>query len=258
MSTSPYAPPRDIQSLEECYFYHTMDIPGYGTVEGAWDLRGREDKYLGGVDVRGKRVLELGTASGCICYYMESRGAEVVGYDLSENQSWDLVPHRAHIEEAEFARFRQHIRHLNNGWWLAHRVFRSKARVAYGAVYDLPAELGRFDMCTFGSILLHLRDPLLALERAAALVTDTIVVTDRLPPTLPDGLSVSQARDERMAFFFPRADTLELYTWWFLTPGLLVEFVKILGFEDTTVTYHTQLGHGQEIDLFTVVGRRRT
>jgi hypothetical protein len=55
----PYADPRAIRSLSECLFYHSMEIPGYGLVEGQWDLRGRESAYLGGLDFAGKRVLEV-------------------------------------------------------------------------------------------------------------------------------------------------------------------------------------------------------
>ncbi|HEY4442105.1 MAG TPA: hypothetical protein VGN14_16725, partial [Candidatus Elarobacter sp.] len=68
--------------LEACYFYHTMELPGVGTVEGEWDLRTGVDAYLGGEELRGKRVLEIGTASGFLCFAMERRGAEVIGYDL--------------------------------------------------------------------------------------------------------------------------------------------------------------------------------
>ena len=82
-----YAEPRVVTELEECYFYHSMEIPGYGLVEGPWDLRGGVDDYLGGVDLNGKRVLEVGTASGFLCYTMEGRGADVVAYDLSDEQS---------------------------------------------------------------------------------------------------------------------------------------------------------------------------
>ena len=53
------AAPRDIENLEECHFYHTLDLPGFGTVEGEWDLRGRFDDYVGGVDLRGKTVLAI-------------------------------------------------------------------------------------------------------------------------------------------------------------------------------------------------------
>src|SRR5262249_7054365 len=76
----------------DCYFYHTMEIPGHGLVEGEWDLRAAADAYLGGVDFRGRRVLEIGTASGFLCFTMERRGAEVVAFDLSPEHAPDLIP----------------------------------------------------------------------------------------------------------------------------------------------------------------------
>ena len=36
-----YAQPRHVESLDDCWFYHTTDVPGHGTVPGNWDLRGR-------------------------------------------------------------------------------------------------------------------------------------------------------------------------------------------------------------------------
>src|SRR6185437_2501791 len=77
---SVYAPACDVRNVGECDFYHDMDIPGYGTFRGAWDLRGREDEYLGGVDFRGKRVLELGTANGALGFWMERQGGDLVCY----------------------------------------------------------------------------------------------------------------------------------------------------------------------------------
>src|SRR5947209_17361874 len=67
-----YAPPREVSSIADCHFYCVTDIPEHGTVGEAWDLRGKEQEYLGGVSFRGKRVLELGTASGFLCRWMES------------------------------------------------------------------------------------------------------------------------------------------------------------------------------------------
>jgi hypothetical protein len=93
MSVPFWVEPRIIDDINECYFYHTMDIPGHGLVKGNWDLRGKESEYLGHVDFQGKRVLEIGTASGHLCFSMEKMGAEVVAYDLSPKQDWDLVPY---------------------------------------------------------------------------------------------------------------------------------------------------------------------
>ncbi|MEE9185219.1 MAG: hypothetical protein V3U39_12205, partial [Acidimicrobiia bacterium] len=78
-----FALPREVTDINECYFYHSMDIPRHGAVDGEWDLREGVTEYLGGVDFAGKRVLEVGTASGFLCFHMESQGAEVVAYDLS-------------------------------------------------------------------------------------------------------------------------------------------------------------------------------
>src|SRR5262245_24126688 len=95
VQSSVWAVPRIIGSLEECEFYHTMDIPGYGLVVGQWDLRENVDTYLGNQDLRGKRVLELGPASGFLTFEMEKRGAAVVGFDLADGRKWDVVPHYA-------------------------------------------------------------------------------------------------------------------------------------------------------------------
>src|SRR5437764_915707 len=106
---APFAEPRTVTDLSACYFYHSMDVPGHGLVEGEWDLRTGISAYLGGVDVGGKRVLEIGTASGYVCFAMEQRGAEVVAQDLSPEQTPDIVPFaRADIEKA----IRDHRTHL--------------------------------------------------------------------------------------------------------------------------------------------------
>jgi hypothetical protein len=58
-----YATPRGV-TFEECYFYHHMDLPGVGEVGSGWDLRPTVDAYLGNLDFRGKRVLDVGAQAG--------------------------------------------------------------------------------------------------------------------------------------------------------------------------------------------------
>lgn len=114
MSTSPYAPERVVENLDDCLWHHTTDLPGHGLVEGQWDLRDGADNYAGGVDVSGKRVLEMGTASGYMCRHLESKGAEVVAYDLSEKQPWDVVPFAVIDVDAIIEQRQGLIRRLNN------------------------------------------------------------------------------------------------------------------------------------------------
>ena len=115
-----YAAPKLVASLDECDFYHVMDIPGHGVVGEEWDLRQTASQYLGDVNFKGKRVLELGTASGFLCFHMEKEGAEVVAYDLSVDHPWDFPPLSQYDYESHVESYREHTNRLNNAYWLAH------------------------------------------------------------------------------------------------------------------------------------------
>lgn len=258
-----YAPHREVVDLRDCDFYHTMDIPGYGHVEGQWDLRGREAQYLGGVQLKGKRVLEVGTASGHLCLYMERQGAEVVAYDLSPEQQWDLIPYsclgKLELQKMVLA-YKNHIRRLNDGWWLAHNANRSKANVAYGSVYSIPREIGLVQISTFGSVLLHVRDPFLALQRAASLTTETMVVAEansRRLRLLSWALRRAGLGLPLMAFAPPDPKACVADSpWWRISPNLVQSYLAVLGFEKSTVTYATlptAWGRGR---TYTVVAHR--
>ena len=40
-----FAEPLNVENIADCYFYHTMELPGYGVIEGEdWDLRGGVDE----------------------------------------------------------------------------------------------------------------------------------------------------------------------------------------------------------------------
>lgn len=257
-----YAQPRLINDLKDCYFYHTMDVPGYGHVEGEWDLRGSETEYLGRIPLKGKRVLEIGTASGGLCFHMERQGAEVVAYDLSEEQDWDIVPYARFGDEGyrqTVKERKEHIRRLNNGFWLAHRANGSHANVVYGSVYEIPKEIGQVDVSFFGSVLLHVRDPFLALQRASSLTRETVVVTDLSSRRLRYFSWMMRLLGIHRTFmlFVPNYRTRELNeTWWKLYPDLLKSFLGVLGFEESKVSYSTYKTKWGKKELFTLVAHR--
>lgn len=269
---SVYAPPREVASVDDCYFYHTMDIPGHGVVTGEWDLRGRENLYLGGFDFTGKRVLEMGPASGFLTRYMEQAGADVVAYDLSEDHSWDTVPFDGSDFEQLDKERREHIRRLNNGWWLSRNANNLSAQAVYGTVYTVPEAIGQVDVATFASILLHVRDPFLAVRTAARLVRETIIVTDIYPatdfhlvqpqlnsadPAIVTELPEESFGENKMVFMPQYWDKAYVDTWWMLSPTTVKRFLGILGFTETTVTYHfAPSGGNSRTMLYTVVAHR--
>ena len=262
---SIYATPRLVTDISECGFYHTIDIPGYGIVQGLFDLREGAREYLGNVDFKGKRVLEVGTASGFLCFYMESRGAEVVAYDLSEKDLWDIVPHYNIDYEERIKERRESARRLNNAYWLCHRAFDSSAKAVYGTVYTIPKEIGLVDISTFGAILLHVRDPFLALQNALQLTKETVIITDSfldLPGVIIDRLHLPVwlryflLRSPQMQFVPTPRKPRYADTWWRLSPEILRKMIAILGFEDSSVNYHWQRFKNRKVSFYTVVGHR--
>jgi hypothetical protein len=273
---APYASPRVVTDLDQCAFYHTMDLPGHGTIEGLFDLRGAVDEYLGGVDLRGKRVLELGTADGFLCFEMERRGAEVVAYDLSEAQRWDFVPSTGRSAVDLMDEYQRNVRRLNDAFWLAHRLCGSKARVVYGSLYDVPSSIGPVDVTTFGCVLLHVRDPFLALARGVPLARERVVVTEvlggiprrlmrlfasermralapwwRAVPTLAAPLASSSP------VFVPDARRPSpTPTWWSLGPRCIRRWLALLGFEQERLTYHFQKEAAGVVPMYTIVAKR--
>ena len=272
-----YVPPRKVESIEECDFYHCMEIPGDGVVKGKWDLRDGVDEYLGGVNFKGKRILEIGTASGFLCFEMEKRGGEVVSFDIGENAEWDVVPFIQYDYKGTIQRFKKFNEGLKNAYWYAHKAYNSKAKVIYGSVYDIPNSIGMVDIGTFCSILLHLRDPFRALQSGLRLVREKVIITDLAPShnfvySHRHFLRFISSLVQRYIFFqknafvqrkmaymelLPNFRTLEPKdAWWSLSPEIIVNFLGILGFEQTQITYHTQKFYGKNRRLFTVVGER--
>jgi hypothetical protein len=249
----PYAAPRTITDLGDCEFYHTIDLPGIGTIEGQWDLRSGLSAYLGGYAFSGKRVLDVGAANGLLSFFMEDQGADVVSFDLDTNGDWDFVPFfnwpPAHLADVLPGR-KLAIDRINNGYWYAHRLRQSKAKVVYGSVYRIPETIGPVDVAVYGSVLLHLRDPFLALQSGLRLVRETVIIAEPLRgQTVPT--------TEPYLGFLPDAKTVEPKdTWWDLRPEVVVRMIGVLGFENVTVTHHSQTYGDRQEPMYTVVGRR--
>ncbi len=239
-----YVNPVDISNIKDCNFYHTIDIPGHGTQVGSWDLRGGESNYVGNIDLNNKRVLEIGTASGAMCFYMESKGAEVVACDIPSNvedfKTWTIPRENHNIEEHV-----EKIDKVKNSYWFCHKAFNSNAKVIYHNACDVFPNIGRFDLATFGCVLLHMRDPFLALQNVAKL-TDTIIVTD-MNRNIPKNCMRFEAH-------------IDGNTWWTMSPTIIISFLKTLGFENIQTTEHRQkIKKQSQLDnsrMFTVIAKR--
>ncbi len=157
------APPTIRGSLEDVeLWYHTLELPGGVVTPGNFDLRGQVGK-LPWPDVTGKRCLDVATWDGFYAFELERRGAEeVIATDIPGHEDWDWpVSAREHHGEA----LASVVGEKGRGFELAREALGSGVTKREINVYDLnPEELGTFDVVVCGSLLLHLRDPIRALE----------------------------------------------------------------------------------------------
>jgi 2-polyprenyl-3-methyl-5-hydroxy-6-metoxy-1,4-benzoquinol methylase len=130
------------EAMSRYKFYHiipltqTLSTPGNPAYNPAQELF---MKHLKKLDLKGKRVLDVGCRDGLFSFAAESLGAaEVVGIDsdLSKPATEFLIP-----------------------------FFKSKVRMLQQNLYDLKAqELGFFDVILFPGVLYHLRYPFWGLK----------------------------------------------------------------------------------------------
>jgi hypothetical protein len=243
-------------TLDDCDWYHTTELPNGTVIFGMWDLKGRESDYLGNVSLRRTKVFEPGPASGYFTYWMEGQGAEVTCFEAGYDVGFEYVPPVDGTDSVAWqVEFMKHIARVNNSWWLQHRERTSTARIAYGDIYNLPEDLGTFDVSVFGSILLHLRDPFRALQQAAAHTEQTMVVTDFLHVGLED------PDDPLLRWGMDTASLGPSHSWWCLSPGAVARMLWRLGFGRTQVSHYVikrDFGAGpQDFPYFTVVAERR-
>jgi hypothetical protein len=255
MTTTPVLTPLP----EGCLFYHAMDLPGVGSIPGVWDHRATAEDYLGGVDFAGRRVLEIGPANGFFSFELERRGGRVVALELGDTSDWDRVPQVYFDDHLLQAALRANVSATQKAWAFAHARLGSRAESVRGTVYQAPELVDRVDVALLGNVLQHLRDPLLALARVAEVTTEAIVVSEAMWYDTPE------FRRTPCMMLIPRADVPEAnHSWWNVSPALVIETLKLLGFPRIRCEFHHQQFNGasleaaaaRQVSHFTVVGRR--
>ena len=155
------------------------------------------------------RCLDVGTWDGFWAFEMEKRGAaEVVAIDLDDEADLDWPPRRRPVKGSDPLIFRgQTPSHRRGDGFreLRSRLGSSVERVEL-SVYDAtPERLGSFDLVFCGSVLIHLRDQLLALERIASVCRGRFVSAeeyDRLTSLLPVAVNRWRGDDPSAVVFW--------------------------------------------------------
>jgi tRNA (mo5U34)-methyltransferase len=143
-------------------WYHTLELPGRVVTPGWFDLRPIVDR-LPWPDLRGKRCLDVATYDGFFAFEMERRGAaEVIATDIPDHEDWDW-PAAARAASGPALATMAGVK--GGGFEAARAALGSQVQKRVISAYHLePDAIGQFDFVVCGSLMLHLRDPVRALE----------------------------------------------------------------------------------------------
>lgn len=162
-------------------WYHTIELaPGLLT-PGWFDLRPIAPEVLPD-SLTGHRALDVAAFDGFWSLELQARGAsEVVAIDILDPREWDWpVGAGEQVVEAIAQR-----KGSGEGYDIVMKALGRDIERRAMSVYDLdPESIGKFDFVYVGSLLLHLRDPVRALERVRSVCTGQVVLVDSYDPLL--------------------------------------------------------------------------
>jgi tRNA (mo5U34)-methyltransferase len=201
-----------LDRANEIPWYHSIELAPGHTTKGMFDLEPFKHRYGLPDRLDGKRCLDVGTWDGYWAFEMERRGAQVVALDVDDERALDWPPRRRPKVFNETPR--------GTGFGLAREQLGSSVERVVCSIYDAaPERLGTFDLVFCGSVLIHLRDQLLALERIAGLCSPggTFISAeeyDRPTSLLPIPVSRYRAdRDADVVFWLPSIRAWKRMLW---------------------------------------------
>jgi tRNA (mo5U34)-methyltransferase len=205
-------------------WYHTIELAPGVTTPGIVDVRPVVSRVPIPFSLTGKRVLDVGTWDGFWAFEMERRGGEVHAVDVPDPYRWDW-PARARIRESYDGGKEnlETIKRNGNGFPIAREALGSSVERHEMTVYEIsPETVGHFDFVFVGSILLHLRDPIGALERIRSVARGEVVINDCVEYVLSKLL-----RHTPMT----RLDAEDRVWWWQPNLAALHSMIEQAGFE---------------------------
>jgi 2-polyprenyl-3-methyl-5-hydroxy-6-metoxy-1,4-benzoquinol methylase len=211
-----YASQFGVPGLNTFFWHHSIDLKDGIVTPGDYDYRHSLHAFQFPDDMRGMKVLDVGSATGFFAFEFERRGADVYSVELPSLLDWDMIAserdqivrhlmayHDASSPEEAYRR------HLNGPFEFCHQRRNSSVKRVYSTIYDLRSELfdgQKFDVVFLGDILLHLFAPLMALNVIAPLCKHQLIVTSDVMPGIGVPLLkfVAASQDARSWWSFSR------------------------------------------------------
>jgi len=193
--------------VQEIKWFHTIDLGG--VVTPGLDDSPAKLADLALPDLAGKSVLDIGSWDGFFAFEAERRGARRVL--ATDSFSWSGANWGSKA-----------------GFELAREALGSRVEDEYVDVMELaPEHVGTFDVVLLLGVLYHMRHPLLALERAAAVTRERLI--------LETHVDIPFARRPVAAFYPGDELNHDDTNWWGPNAAAVEGMLRAVGFREVVV-----------------------
>ena len=204
------------------FWYHKIELP-FGIITPGWAPLNR-DAYRIPASLAGKRILDVGAWDGYWTFESLKRGAMQA---LAIDDFTDFLGCLEHKDRKAWETFDTCRNILGYGTWQCPRLDMS--------VYDVRQELvGAFDVVFCFGTIYHLRHPLLALDRLAAVCREEIYIESAILDDFSPyrgGFGHGYQDGQSVMEFYPEDQYgSNITNWWVPTLECLMQMVKAAGF----------------------------
>lgn len=249
--------PWEKPSVKDCYWYHTMTFPNGEQIRGSWSIPDFP-AYVGGYDLNGKTVLDIGTASGCLAFNAEKAGAIVTGLDAESVREFRHLPFAASPSYIDRKASREvwtekNLQPIKRSWWYGWHSFGSKAECIYAPHEELYDWDRRFDVVMAGAIIEHLSDPVYAIGAWARVAREAVLIPF---------VDVVNSQELLMRTMTSWDDPRMHHVWWQLSYGMYKKLFSNLDFDiefkPSWAIHNDDAGGPQRVERVSLIARRRS
>ena len=215
---------RNVAAIQS--WYHRIDLGDGIETPGHFRMSDYLDYYHLPESMEGMRVLDVGASTGYFAYEFERRGAEeIVGIELPSWGAHDWTPRYRREFEAKEQNEKKNIDRevMHDGFTVVGQALGStRVKRIYKPIYEISsAELGTFDIVFSGAMLMHVRDPILGIQRMRDCCSPDGRLIVSISTTMPDV-------EEPIAKFVGEWNQCN---WWQMSPRALDEILKCCDFD---------------------------
>ena len=163
----------DLQKIiSENEFYHSIEINNY-KIKGYYNWEPYFNSLQNLFDYKNKKILDVGPADGYFSHKFDLLGASVEAVEIPDQIDRDIYKFGEAFKT--FNHWKKKSSH-NYNFEIFNKIFKNDIKLIYKDIYELESLNKFYDLVFCSDLLLHLTDPIRAIDQLVKVSNDYILI----------------------------------------------------------------------------------